>query len=93
MEGQFYACQKCGYQGNGTISYRVGTKACLWGLGLLTFTGVFWWIPCICDDCKDIDIYCGRCGIGKLLYRPIAADLKFKSFNQVLIKIFFFANI
>jgi hypothetical protein len=67
MEGQFYACQKCGHNGNGAISYRTGTTACLWGIGLFMFTGIFCWIPCVCEGCKDIDIYCGKCGYRKAI--------------------------
>jgi hypothetical protein len=67
MEGQFYACQRCGHNGNGSFGYRTGTTACLWGVGLFVFTGIFCFIPCMFDGCKDIDIFCGRCGYKKAI--------------------------
>lgn len=56
-------CPNCRQQVMTNVHYEMGTCAWIWVCILFWF--IFWplaWLPCVCDDCKDVYHKCPRCG-------------------------------
>lgn len=67
--GQSVPCQKCGLVANGPLNLTNGRTICAWATCLFLTTGIFCFIPCVMDSCKDTDIGCPRCGHTKAVVK------------------------
>ncbi len=70
-DAQMLSCQKCGLnQTVGPIKLTPGNVSCAWGTCLFLFTGIFCWVPCVVNGCKDTHVNCVRCGFKKAIIKP-----------------------
>lgn len=51
--GQSIPCQRCGLVMDGKLSLNTGRTVAAWGISLFLLTGIFCFVPCIIDKCKD----------------------------------------
>ncbi len=66
-----FPCQKCGLsQTVGPIRFQSGAVAMAWGTVLFILTGIFFFIPCTMNRCKNAHVSCVRCGYKKAIVRP-----------------------
>ena len=62
MEQSRMPCPVCHFQGVDYVSLTPGCAAYSWSICLFIFTGLLcFWIPFVCDGCKDIKISCSKC--------------------------------
>lgn len=49
--------------------WRKGRAVWGWCICLLLSTGLLFWLPCVMDDCYDVEIRCGSCQKRRGYYR------------------------
>ena len=69
IDGQEFACQKCGLKAIGPLSYHSGQTAFAWGTFLFALTGIFCFLPCVNNGCKDTHVSCARCGFKRAIIK------------------------
>lgn len=69
LYGQSVPCQRCGLVYNGNLNLRNGRTVCAWASCLFLTTGLFCFLPCVIDKCKDTEIKCVRCGHNKAVVK------------------------
>lgn len=69
MYAQIVPCQRCGLVSDGQLNLAKGRTVCAWGTGLFLLTGLFCFIPCLIDKCKDTWVSCARCGHKKAVIK------------------------
>lgn len=65
MNGGGNYCISCGMPTESVSRQTLGFVACAWIVGLLLTVPMIACIPCCCDNCKDIEVVCVRCGMMK----------------------------
>ena len=54
-------CQFCGQKTSHISRRTVGGVAIAWSCCLLWTTGWLFWLPCVMDGCKDMELVCVKC--------------------------------
>lgn len=63
--GKISECEMCRRETDNVMKTKIGGVTLAWCCCLFLTTGIFFWIPCCMDSCKDTEVVCQSCHLIK----------------------------